>query len=410
MKILFLTITPEIDLHVNGIYNDLLYELSRWGHSVYAICPIERRMKQPTNIEKVENITVLRVQTWNIMNVSTVEKGVSLLTTEKKFLKAVQSHFPDIKFDLILYTTPPITFTKLIKQLKNKHNAFTYLILKDIFPQNAVDLGLLQEGGTFLKYFRKVEQRLYDLSDKIGCMSQANMEYIEKHNRIPSGKLEIFPNAILPRELPNEPNFEEKVRLFKKYRLDLEKPLFIYGGNIGLPQGAEFIKEVMKSFHEEKIKNAHLLIIGRGTKFNEVKEFAQSYPNQISVEEMLPKKDFDILMNYADVGLIFLNPAFTIPNFPSRLTAYMESKVPIIAALDKATDVGEVIKEAEAGYSLPAGDLDAFVKYANYLAENTEARQLMGKNGRLYLETHFNIRKEVPKILDHLDGEEAEYV
>jgi glycosyltransferase involved in cell wall biosynthesis len=410
MNILFLTITPAINLHSKGFYDDLLHELAARGHNVYAVCPVERQLNKPTYIETAGNITALKVRTWNNTNVSSIEKGVFLLTTEKLFFKGIQKYFPDTVFDLILYTTPPITFTNLIKKLKDKHNAFTYLLLKDIFPQNAVDLGMIKEGASMHRYFRKVEQRLYDLSDKIGCMSRANMEYVQQHNQINAERLEILPNAILPREIHDNPCQKEKKRLFKKYRMEESKRIFVYGGNVGLPQGVEFIKKVMKSFHEEKIKNAHLLIVGSGTKFNDLKEFAQFYPNQVSVENEIPKADYDNLMNYADVGLIFLNPAFTIPNFPSRLTAYMESKLPVIAAVDEATDIGEVINEAGAGYSLRAGDLESFIKYANHLSESREARQRMGENGRKYLEDHYDVRKEVTKILNHLYKEEAHYV
>ena len=95
------------------------------------------------------------------------------------------NYFADIKFDLILYSTPPITFYKAIEYVKKRDGAKTYLLLKDIFPQNAVDLGMMSKTGLkglIYKYFRKKEKKLYAISDKIGCMSQANVDYVLKHN------------------------------------------------------------------------------------------------------------------------------------------------------------------------------------------------------------------------------------
>lgn len=49
------------------------------------------------------------------------------------------------------------------------------------------------------KYFRKQEKRLYTISDHIGCMSQANIDYVIKHNpEVNSRKVEVCPNTIDP--------------------------------------------------------------------------------------------------------------------------------------------------------------------------------------------------------------------
>lgn len=90
-----------------------------------------------------------------------------------------------MKFDLIIYSTPPITFQRAVEYVKERDNAQTYLLLKDIFPQNAVDIGILSKNGwkgLIYKYFRKKEKKLYGISDRIGCMSEANCKYILSHN------------------------------------------------------------------------------------------------------------------------------------------------------------------------------------------------------------------------------------
>ena len=54
-----------------------------------------------------------------------------------------------------------------------------------------------------------------------------------------------------------------------------------------------------------------------------------------------------VLANSCDVGLIFLDKRFTIPNFPSRLLSYMQASMPVLAATDVNTDIGKVIEEGE---------------------------------------------------------------
>lgn len=79
---------------------------------------------------------------------------------ESQFKSALKKYFRDVKFDLILYSTPPITFNNVIKYAKKKsdNKALTYLLLKDIFPQNAVDLGMISKTGVKV-FFTKCSAR-----------------------------------------------------------------------------------------------------------------------------------------------------------------------------------------------------------------------------------------------------------
>src|SRR5699024_1172256 len=109
------------------------------------------------------------------------------------------------------------------------------------------------------------------------------------------------------------------INILNKYEIKKSKTLFIYGGNIGLPQGPHNIIKVAKEF--KNINNTELIIIGKGTHFNEVKEIANGISN-VKVISELPKYEYDLLLKYADVGFVFLDERFTIPNYPSRATSY----------------------------------------------------------------------------------------
>ena len=119
-----------------------------------------------------------------------------------------------MKFDLITYSTPPITLTNVVKYLKKKNpKAVSYLQLKDIFPQNAVDIGMFGEKSVFNWYFRRKEKALYKASDFIGCMSPANVEYVLEHNpEVAPEKVEIAPNTI---DLCEQPVFDRDAILAK---------------------------------------------------------------------------------------------------------------------------------------------------------------------------------------------------
>ncbi len=399
MNILFLTLVAYENINDRGIYHDFVREIARKGEKVFVISPRERRYNKETELVDTGNIISLRVKTGNITKTNFIEKGISTLRIERDYLKSIKKYFNNIRFDMVIYSTPPITFYRIIKHFKEKQNSITYLLLKDIFPQNAVDLGLMKKNGFIYKYFRKKEKKLYKISDYIGCMSEKNRQYILDHNKIEKYKIEIFPNSIKPLEL--EDKEVKNNEILTKYEIPIDKTLFIYGGNLGKPQGIDFLLEVIENF--EKIENSFLLIVGSGTEYNKIKNFLEIRKlNNVKLMGFLPKREYDELVKQADVGLIFLDKRFTIPNYPSRLTVYMENYLPILAATDEVTDIKETIENSRSGFWCKAGDLESFLVYANKLANDEKLRKEMGRNARKYLEENFNIEKNINIILDKL--------
>ena len=97
-----------------------------------------------------------------------------------------------------------------------------------------------------------------------------------------------------------------------------------------------------------------------------------------------------------------MDKKFTIPNFPSRLTAYMESSMPILAATDKSTDIKGVIENSESGLWSESGDIESFIYNANKLADNEELRTKMGINSRRYIEDNYDVRKTIKVLVEKL--------
>ena len=266
MNILFLTISNFNSIEDRGIYSDLMRRISKEGHTVFVVCPNERRYKESTKlIFEKDNFKILRVKTFNIKKTNNIERGISTLLIQHQFKKAIKKFFDNTKFDIIIYSTPPITFTGLIKYFKHRDNAKTYLLLKDIFPQNAIDLKMLKQGSLLYKYFRKKEKRLYAISDKIGCMSPANVKYLCVNNpEIDASKVHVNPNSI---EIDNANSLKIKNdELLKKYNIPEDSLVFIYGGNLGKPQGINFLVDVLKEYYNNE--KVFFFIAGSGTEFN----------------------------------------------------------------------------------------------------------------------------------------------
>ena len=198
MNVIFLTISRIFDVNARGIYTDLLRKFRDEGHNVYVVTPLERQFEKKTNLNCKDGIFVLGVESLNLQKTNAIEKGIGQLLLEYQYGKAIDKYLGNIVFDLILYSTPPITFNSVIQKLKKRNkNSISYLLLKDIFPQNAVDLQMFSNKSLIYKFFRKKEKQLYAISDYIGCMSQANVDYLLTHNVfVDISKIEINPNSL----------------------------------------------------------------------------------------------------------------------------------------------------------------------------------------------------------------------
>lgn len=399
MNILFLTIGRMASIESHGIYPDLLREFRNNGHDVYIASPREKRTGLPTELIEDHGAHVLHVRIGNITKCGLFEKGISTLQIERQYLKAIKKYFPNVRFDLIIYTTPPITLVGVVEHIKKRDHAKTYLLLKDIFPQNAVDLGMMTKSGVkglLYRYFRKKEKRLYAVSDHIGCMSPANADYVLKHNpEIAPATVCICPNCIEPRDLSLPPEGRRKMR--EKYGIPQDKKVFVYGGNLGKPQGIPFIMDCLQS--QKDNPDAFFLIVGDGTEYAKLEAFTKTIPqSNIKLMKRLPKEDYDRMIAACDVGMIFLDHRFTIPNFPSRLLSYMQASIPVLAATDPNTDVGKIITDGRFGWWCESNDTEAFGKAVN-LALNSDL-SAMGQRGSAYLNEHYHVATVCRKMLE----------
>ncbi|MCI2227548.1 glycosyltransferase family 4 protein [Polaribacter sp. MSW13] len=403
MKILFLTLIDINSINERGLYQDLLREFSKNKHSLYIVSPTERRKKKKTYLIKDAFSTILKVKTLNIQKANLIEKGIGTFAIEHQYLSAIKKNFKDICFDLVLYSTPPITFTKVIQYIKNRDNTYSYLLLKDIFPQNAVDLGMLNKGNLLYKFFRKKEKKLYEVSDAIGCMSQANVKYIKDHNpNLDTTKIEENPNTIDP--VGFNLNKKQRISIRKKYNLPTNNRIFVYGGNLGKPQGLDFL---LQTIEKNKHPNVFFLIVGNGTEYNRMnKWFIQNKPNNAKLLNSLPKGEYDLLLSSCDVGLIFLNKYFSIPNFPSRLLSYLEMKMPVIAATDKNTDIGDIIENANCGLKVISGN-HKLMQQAIDLFANKESLEDLNNNSYKLLQEKYKVEISYSLIINKINNNQV---
>ncbi len=396
MNVLFLTMNSFTGIDMHNIYTDLMKEFIAHGHRPYIVTPREKKTGEHTHLVDYDTYSLLKVQIGNTSDVSLIEKGISTVTLSSRFYHAVKKHLGHLKFDLILYSTPPITLAEPVKRLKKLFGCPTYLMLKDIFPQNAVDLRMFSRKSPIYTYFAAKEKMLYRYSDRIGCMSKANVEFLKmNHPQIPAEKIGICPNGIIP-SAPID-RTEEKKALREKYGIPAEATVYLYGGNLGKPQAIPHLVECLRQ--NQNRPDRYFIVCGNGSEFGLLESYIQKeQPENVKLIDFLPKAEYDALVRGCDAGLLFLDHRFTIPNYPSRILSYMEYGMPVIACTDKNTDVGTDAFENGYGLWCQSKDPADFTACVDQMNQADQAA--MGAAARAYLETHFTARHCYRIIMD----------
>lgn len=397
MNILFLFAQYPEAADGSNLHKDLPDEFCSHGHNVFVATIRERRVKKETEISQENGRSVLRVKVGNMFDdVSKIEKALVMFSIDRKLANQIKKYWGDVKFDLIVGSTPWTAGDRLISQLKIHFNCPAFLILWDIFPQNAKDLGLIRNPLIF-NFFKSRELKSLKNFDHIGCMSEGNLRYISKHySFIKKNKLLNFPlwanKFVVNKGL---------VKTRHELGFDNNDFILVFGGNMGLPQN---LSNVIKLANEVRtVREVKFLFVGKGSETNKIKRLAKELElTNLTFLDHVERSDYEALMMTCDIGLVSLSPKFTVPNFPSKTMDYVKFNLPILASLDKCAmaDYGNFI-ENKVKIGL-CSDADDMVKYKENLLRLYKDKHLYAQlvgNCQDAFENEFNITNNYDKIM-----------
>lgn len=383
MKILFLCMDDYLSFEERGTYTDVMREFIKNGHQVVGVSATE---KEVSPLLSFNDSYIIKVFFQNEKNGNYIRKGISMLMYPSQLMQAIQKYSPYQKYDAIIFSTPSITNVGIITKLKKLYHAKVYLLLKDIWPQTMVDVGLMQTHGLktlIYHYFRCLEKKAYRIADSIGCMSQANVDYLlEMNPEVLSAKVHISPNSLEP-GAKDRISESQKMQIRDMYGIPKDSTVFLYGGNLGIMQGVDFFVECLKKC---KRKDICFVVCGFGTHAHLVEEYVNTErPENVVWIPGLAREEFDRLVSACDIGMAFLSWQCTTPNFPSKMLPYFDKSKPVIVCSDLHTDAGKILIDNNCGWFCPSNDSNRFVQIVQEICTNAELAK-MGENGRRFLE------------------------
>ena len=349
------------------------------------------KIKSNCEISIENDIKVVRVRTKELRT-NYVQRTINELFLGRRIWRFTKDKINYSDFDLVAYYSPTIFWSSLVNRLRRNYNIKSYLILRDIFPKWAADLGLIRRCGITYFFFKVFEYKLYKSANYIGVLSPNNQLYFETASYLKSFETEVLYNWT------NIGKDEKNLSLIRK-ELNLEnKIIFLYGGNIGVAQDIDNLLNLAKMLLNRK--EIVFLLVGDGTEFKRLDERIknENIDNTILLPSVLPKV-FQSIVSESDVGLISLSKDLKTENFPGKIMSYMKAKKPMLASINEGNELFNMINNNNSGFVTLNGDYDLLLKYVIKMANNKSLREEMGQNGFRLLQDRFNVDSAVDKIL-----------
>lgn len=372
--------------------HELAIEFIQNGHEVSVITP-DIKINEKIKIDNLDGVKIYRFKSGEIKNVSKVKRAINETLLSFNAWNACKEILKDDKHDIIIYYSPSIFFGSLVRKLKKLWAVPSYLILRDIFPQWAIDNHILKENSLITKYFKYYESINYKNADKIGLMSEENLSWFnKKHNN--KYKTELLYNWAL--DIPLK-------EISKDYRKELsleDKIIYFYGGNMGHAQDMLNLLRLAKNMMI--CTQSHFLFVGAGDEVEIMKDFIKK--ENIKNTTILPavnQKEFLNILSQIDVGLFSLNFNHKTHNFPGKLLGYMCESKPILGSINPGNDLKSVVEESSAGLISINGEDEILFENAKYFLDN-QKRIEIGNNANILLKNKFSVQSAAKKILNNL--------
>lgn len=392
-NVCLLTTKYPVDPSSPWLTNELALSMRQGGINVTVIALSWMPDDPPTSASMESGIKVVRIRL-----PSYFYKRVIAVTALKILFFPIYARFYIKKHvdvcDLLVGNTPCVTIFGLTKFFRRRYGAKSFLICWDFFPFYLKDLGVVRNNFSF-GILRMLEKTMYNSFDRIGCMTNRNIEFIKENYGI---KLvdKVCKLPIWSTIRPAPP--EAKIAFRKKMGLPQDRVIAVFGGAMSIVQD---LSNLLSLARESKSLNVLFLIVGSGTeRKNLIEESCELGLENVVFLDPIPRTEYEKLLQACDIGLIFLSNKLTVPSFPSKSLDYFKLSLPILAGLDSFTDFGAMlVEDAKAGFYAQSNDTLSLVNLLTKLVEDGDLRDRLGASGRKFYEAEFDVEDAKKTIL-----------
>ena len=271
-------------------------------------------------------------------------------------------------------------------------------MLQDVWPDNAVQSGLIREGSLLYRFFEYFQQCVYKNSDRLICISD-DMKAFLVSKGIPEEKIAVIYNWGYTDETVSIP-WEENA-FVKKYALSSDCFYPTYAGNIGRMQNVELVLQAAQLLQSRQ--DICFLIVGSGARSEAMQQLAENM--ELKNVQFLPFQPTELatsVYSAAGVNLIPLVPGGVKTALPSKTGVVLSCGRPAIFTFGSDTAFAELLNRTGGGVSVDPEDPQAL---ANAILEQADHKQFDPQATYSFFKEYFTRKKNVTRYVDVISGE-----
>ena len=337
-----------------------------------------------SEIEVENGITVLRVKTLPHHNVNYLLRGMSQLLMPLQFLRKLRQH--RIQPDALVVYSPPLPLALVGSWLQRNKIRFV-LNVQDLFPQNAIDLGILS-NPLQVRFFRALENFAYRTADVVTVHSEGNLRAVLQQYPNLASKFRILHNWV---DVDYLESSVTQTDFRKKWNIK-QKHIAVFAGVMGPSQYLELLLQVAEQMQDDT--ELLFLLVGRGQEKEKLQKLAQEKSlSNVRFEGFVSREAYPDLLRICSIGLVCLSPQNKTPVVPGKILGFMAAGLPVAAFLQTSSDGHGIVKSAQCGFSADSEDKDACVQSMRNLLSQKDSFAKLGQKGKRYTTEYFS--KEV---------------
>ena len=370
--------------------HDLACEMATQGHEVTVIVP-SHKIRDSSQVQKSHGFRIIRLKALKTKNINHIRRTLhEFLMPYFMMYNLRRSILKNERWDGVIWYSPSIFHGPLIKFLKQTSQCKSYLILRDIFPDWALEVGLIKKGPIY-KLFAAVAAFQYSLADVIGIQSKGNLKYFKNILESDESKVEILPNW-----LGNAVQSPCRIRL--NDTILAGRTIFVYAGNMGVAQGMEILIDL--AYHFEHRQDLGFLFVGRGHEVKKLQEISgrRLLTNTLFYDEIEPAQMSD-LYTRCHIGLIAIDPRHKSHNIPGKFLSYLQAGLPVLANVNKGNDIAHLIREHSVGQVCETNALNELVECVDVLVEQVSQDKQISDRCRLLFSKEYSVEKVTKQVV-----------
>ena len=382
-------------LHNSGAIQlrDLSREFARQGHKLTVLLPSPDQ-REAWSLESNEGVQVLRLKAPRTKDIGYVRRTLGELIMPFAMLHQLRkSPLVDERWEGVVWYAPSIFHGPLVSALKNSSGCKGYLIIRDIFPEWAVDMGLMGRGLPY-RFFDAAARYQYSVADVIGVQTLGNLGYFDRWRQQPGRQSEVLQNWLDKPALARCP-----IRV-NETSLDGRK-VFVYAGNMGIAQSMDILLDLAEQMRSRI--DVGFLFVGRGSDAARLKGSAKDrkLDNVLFYDEIHPDEIPDLYAQ-CHAGIVALDPRHKSHNIPGKFLTYMQSGLPVLANINAGNDLAQMIRDEQVGQVCESNSVDDLVQLAKQLLEQIESDGQMPSRCTNLFQREFAVEKTVRQIVSAL--------